>query len=326
MDLSPFLVVLLAAFASWWLLWLLIPRLRRGLLDQPNHRSSHSQPTPRGGGVVFVLVGCFFSVLALFFSDSSASTPSVLVTAPLLALPLALVGLLDDRLNLPASWRFGTQLATSLIAVWNCPFIFPSLGFIPLFALLVIAATAVINFTNFMDGLDGLVAGCMVVVITSAAIQLLAPLPVWALVGSLLGFLVWNWSPSKVFMGDVGSTFLGAVFSMLVLQSSSWNEALSMLVVAIPLLADALLCVPRRIYAGQRVFEAHRLHLYQRLHQSGWSHVHVTLLYVAATALVAIAQLVGGLPWAISIALLELLIGAWLDQHVAVPFLVASRN
>ena len=97
------------------------------------------------------------------------------------------------------------QLATALVVILSSPLVQPSVGLLPLLALLVIAVTAVINFTNFMDGLDGLVTGCMSVAISAAAIQLSAPWPIWALVGSLLGFLLCNWSPAKVFMGAVGS-------------------------------------------------------------------------------------------------------------------------
>jgi UDP-N-acetylmuramyl pentapeptide phosphotransferase/UDP-N-acetylglucosamine-1-phosphate transferase len=192
--------------------------------------------------------------------------------------------------------------------------------------LLLIAVTAVINFTNFMDGLDGLVAGCMAVAIAALSLALNAPWPLWALVGSLLGFLLWNWSPAKVFMGDVGSTFLGAVFAGLVLQAPSWPKALGLLLVATPLLGDACLCVPRRLLAGQRVFQAHRLHLFQRLHQAGWSHARVSSMYIAATAVLAVALLVGGLPWLLGLTGVELLVGVWLDRRVAVPFAVASSS
>lgn len=320
------LAVLLAAVASWGLLRALIPSLRRRLLDQPNARSSHSQPTPRGGGVVFVLVACVASVLAWLIRVGTASTHFSLIAAPLLALPLALVGFLDDRHNLPALLRYGVQLATALVVILLSPLVSHTVKLLPLLSLLVIAVTAVINFTNFMDGLDGLVAGCMAVAMTAAAIHLLAPWPIWALVGALLGFLLWNWSPAIVFMGDVGSTFLGAVFAMLVLQASSWPEALALLLLATPLLGDACICVPRRLMAGQRVFQAHRLHLFQRLHQAGWPHARVSSLYIAATAVLAFGLLWGGLPWVITLASFELLLGIWLDQQVAVPFSVASGN
>jgi len=312
--------LVLSAISCWILLRTLIPKLSRLLLDQPNARSSHREPTPRGGGLAFVVVSAGSSLVAVVLGplQTSALPQSVL---PLVALPLAIVGLLDDRFNLPASWRYGTQLVTVFLMLWLSP--------IPLLWLLLplvsIALTAVINFTNFMDGLDGLVAGCMAVAIGALALRLAASWPIWSLVGALLGFLLWNWSPAKVFMGDVGSTFLGAVFAGLVLQAPNLPEAFGMLLVATPLLVDAFLCVLRRLFDGQRVFQAHRLHLFQRLHQAGWPHARVSSLYVAATAVLAIALLWGGLPWLITFAALELLIGVWLDQRVAVPFALASR-
>ena len=327
MLLPEFLSVALAAFAAWWLLRALLPQLSRRLLDQPNARSSHSQPTPRGGGVAFVLVAAAASAICWFggaFSGQPALTGSQLAMAalPLLALPLAVVGFLDDRHNLSPGLRYGVQLATALLMILVSPLPLPWLAL----PLVLIAATAVINFTNFMDGLDGLVAGCMAVAIGAVAIALSAPLPVWALVGSLLGFLLWNWSPAKVFMGDVGSTFLGAVFAGLVLQAPSWLDALGLLLVATPLLGDACICVPRRVLAGQRVFQAHRLHLFQRLHQAGWPHARVSSLYIAGTVVLAAALLAGGWPWVVGLAVVELFVGFLLDRHVAVPFAVASLS
>jgi Fuc2NAc and GlcNAc transferase len=327
MLLPVLLAIALAAVVAWCLLRALIPQLCRRLLDQPNARSSHSQPTPRGGGVAFVLVAAAANAIGWFGAAVSAQ-PSLagsqlaMVALPLSALPLAVVGFLDDRLNLSAGLRYGVQLATALLLILLSPLPLPWQGL----PLLLIAVTAVINFTNFMDGLDGLVAGCMAVAIGALAIALSAPWPLWALVGSLIGFLLWNWSPAKVFMGDVGSTFLGAVFAGLVLQAPSWSEALGFLLVATPLLGDACLCVPRRLLAGQRVFQAHRLHLFQRLHQAGWPHARVSSLYIGATAVLALALLWGGLPWLITLAAFELLLGIWLDQRVAVPFAIASSS
>jgi len=303
-------ITLLAAALSWLSLWLLIPLLSRRLLDQPNSRSSHRLPTPRGGGVAFVLVGS----IAVAWLGS---------WLPLFCLPLALVGFLDDRHNLPAALRYGVQVATAVVLLLISPWHLPSIGLLP-WLLLLIAATAVINFTNFMDGLDGLVAGCMAVLFAVAALTGTPAL--WPLVGALLGFLLWNWSPAKVFMGDVGSTFLGAVFAGVVLQQASFTAALGLLLVATPLLADACICVLRRLLAGQSVFQAHRLHLFQRLHQCGWGHASVASFYIAATAVLALDLLWGGLPWLITLAAFELLLGIWLDQRVAVPFAIASRN
>ena len=96
--------------------------------------------------------------------------------------------------------------------------------------------------------------------------------------------------------------------------------------VSTPLLGDACLCVLRRLLAGQRVFQAHRLHLFQRLHQAGWTHAPVSLTYIIATALLSLAMLAGGWPWVLCLAVSELLIGIWLDQQVAVPFSAASQS
>ena len=308
------LVALTAALFSWLLLKVLIPFLRHQLLDQPTARGSHTTPTPRGGGVVFAVVALLASALAALQLGLTG-----LIAVPFIALPLALVGLLDDRHNLPAHWRYGVQLFTAVLLL--APLGLPWLAW----PLLLLTVTAVINFTNFMDGLDGLVAGCMAVALGAAALQLAAPWPLWALVGALLGFLIWNWTPAKVFMGDAGSTFLGAVFAGVVLQAHSWSETLGLLLVATPLLGDACLCVLRRLLAGQPIWKAHRLHLFQRLHQAGWSHGRVSGLYVAATALLALALLLAGWRAVLPIALLEVFLGVWLDRRVALPFAVASR-
>ncbi|WP_094556821.1 glycosyltransferase family 4 protein [Synechococcus sp. 1G10] len=306
----PWVSVPLAGLACWLLLLLLLPLLLRGLLDQPNARSAHSAPTPRGGGVAFVLVAAAGSLAG------TAAPPPI----PLLSLPLALVGLLDDRFNLPGALRYGVQLATAgaLLAAWPARLLSGWVGWL-LLAVMVVAITAVINFFNFMDGLDGLVAGCSVVLFTVAALSLQAGW-LWPLVGALLGFLIWNWSPARVFMGDVGSTFLGAVFAGMVLQAPTAACGLALLLVALPLLADALICVLRRLMAGQPVFQAHRLHLYQRLQQAGWSHRRVCLAYVVATTLIGAAVLAGGVVAGLAAAAVVLAWGVALDRTLAVPF------
>ena len=311
---NPALALLMAAAsagASWLLLKVLIPQLQRRLLDQPNERSAHNTPTPRGGGMAFVVVTLLINSLLLF------GGPAPALWIPWICAPLALVGLLDDRLNLPALLRYSVQILTAIALL--LPTALPT----PLWPwlcapLVVIAVTAVINFVNFTDGLDGLVASCMGITLAAIAIDGVSGL--WPLVGALVGFLIWNWAPAKVFMGDVGSTFLGAVFAGLVLQATSWPEALAMLLLATPLLADACLCVIRRAAAGQRIFQAHRLHLFQRLHQAGWPHPKVAGIYAGATALLAVLQLAIGLGGVLLGAIGVISLGLWLDKKVAVPF------
>lgn len=294
------LLLFLSGFLSWLLLWWLVPVLRQRLLDLPNARSSHRSPTPRGGGLAFVVVATLLT--PLFVQGPSAWIPVV-------CMPLALVGVLDDRFNLPASWRYLAQLTTALalmamsslsLPLWSLP-------------LVLLAVTAIINFFNFMDGLDGLLASCGSVLMLASG--------QWVLAGALLGFMLWNWSPARVFMGDVGSTYLGAVFAGLVLQKPQPLQALLLLLVATPLLADAFICVLRRWHAGQQIFQAHRLHLYQRLHSAGWPHATVSFLYLLQTIFLAVGffyalpllKMLGGV-------FMVLLLGFWLDQKQASSF------
>ena len=309
MDLLVF-CTLFSCLLSFLFLSLLIPWLSRRVVDQPNLRSSHLVPTPRGGGVVFVSIASFASLVSL------GSTPGFIVWLPLFALPLSLVGWVDDCRDLPARVRFLVQLLTGVVLVWAS-----SLSITPLFTpLLVIATVSVINFTNFVDGLDGLIASCLAIALLTAAFQLQAPLPIWSLFGALVGFLFWNWSPAKVFMGDVGSTFLGAVFAGLLLQSTNWFQALGLLLVSSPVLGDALITVLRRFATGRPLFQAHREHLFQRLNQAGWSHAQVAFTYLFATSLLSLFLFTAGLKAVLLVLFFEVAVACWLDLRVAVPF------
>ncbi len=275
---------------------------------------------------MFVLVTTAACVSSLTYSGISAqsghgNTSIAFLMLPLLALPLAIIGYLDDLYSLPSGLRYIVQILSAVAMICLSRLTVASL----LVPFVLIAFSAVINFTNFMDGLDGLVASCMVIAFSALAFYLSAPWPIWALVGSLVGFLLWNWSPAKVFMGDVGSTFLGALYASLVLQASSWPEALGLLMVATPLLADACICVARRLHGRQKVFQAHRLHLYQRLHQAGWTHARVATVYLCATSVLAVALLTSGWLMVLVLSPVVLMVGVWLDQRLAVPFSVASQ-
>lgn len=294
------LLLFLSGLLSWLLLWWLVPVLTKRLPDIPNARSSHRSPTPRGGGLAFVVVATLLT--PLFAQGATAWIPVVCA-------PLALVGVLDDRFNLPALWRYLAQIFTAmaLISMATLPLPLWSLPFV------LLAVTAIINFFNFMDGLDGLVSSCGAVLMLASG--------QWILAGALLGFLLWNWSPARIFMGDVGSTYLGAVFAGLVLQRQQPLQALLLLLVATPLLADACICVLRRWYAGQHIFQAHRLHLYQRLHSAGWSHARVSLLYLVMITVLAFGFFFAlPLPTMLGAVLAVLGVGLWLDQKQAASF------
>ncbi|WP_250397474.1 glycosyltransferase family 4 protein [Synechococcus sp. MU1651] len=298
--------------------------MRNFFLDLPNIRSSHVIATPRGGGFVFVVISFISSVFCLLSADDS-----VFVRLPLICFPLAVAGFIDDRYSLSALLRFLVQVFTAFCLVLQSPFVqnihfSDPVGlclFLGVFLFLLVASISIINFTNFMDGMDGLVAGCMIVAITCASILVDVSSPIWILVGSLVGFLFLNWSPAMVFMGDVGSTFLGAIFIGIVLQCHSWFHFFTSLLVATPLFADSFFCLLRRFNARQPIFQAHRLHLFQRLHQAGWSHQSVSFSYIAASLFLALALLFGGLLFILPLSVLVILYGFWLDRFVATPFL-----
>lgn len=289
---AEFVQFLLGSLFSWLALIFLLPFLKESFVDIPNLRSSHSTPTPRGGGVSFVLIG---SLLNLIFSAG------IMRWIPIICLPLALVGLVDDRQDLPATWRYAAQLITAaaLVSVSKIS--------APLWVLIlcVFLITAIINIFNFMDGLDGLVAGC--------GCLLMAATSSWAMSGAIFGFLLLNWSPAKVFMGDVGSTFIGAVFGALILQQQSYQDAINLALIGFPLIADATTCLFRRFKNGENIFIAHRDHLFQRLNRAGWSHPQVASLYIGATALLVFAQRTYGLIALIFCISLEVIVGIYLD-------------
>lgn len=303
------LVSAASACISYLLLYVLIPILRSSLLDQPTARSSHKVPTPTGGGIVFVVVVLVASALSARQSGFAG-----LVTVPFMILPLSIVGFLDDCYNLSPYFRFSVQLITTALIV--VPFGFPWF----IWPFLFLSITTVINFVNFMDGLDGLVAGCMAILLCTASLLFSVPWPIFSLIGALIGFLVWNWSPAAVFMGDVGSTFLGAMLASVLLHAPRWPEAMGLILVATPLLGDALFCLLRRLFTGQPIWQAHRLHLFQRLHQAGWTPGCVSGLYISSTALLAVALIFAGWFAVIPLSFAVLLLGVWLDQRVALPF------
>ena len=289
----------ISSLLSSLLVAIFLPLLRRKFLDTPNLRSSHITPTPRGGGIAFVLIGTLTNYM---FSTG------IIRWIPIICLPIAVIGIIDDYIDLPAVWRYLAQFLTAIILVYVSKVDIPIWG-IPICILMI---TAVINFMNFMDGLDGIVAGCSVLLFAAASS--------WSISGAIFGFLLWNWSPAKVFMGDVGSTYIGAVYAGLLLQQKSSEEALSLLLISFPLLADPAICVIRRLYDQQDIFSAHRLHLYQRLHQAGWSHGMVALTYTFAVLILAILNALGGLPWLVVGIFLELLLGIFLENSVATSF------
>jgi Fuc2NAc and GlcNAc transferase len=231
------------------------------LLDVPNHRSSHQMPIPRGGG--FGIVFAFsIAMLVLFFNDRLDLTRFLAFTTSLL---IAGIGFWDDHRHISARWRFLVHVGAALTAQ-TLIHGFPPLSIGALFidfgllgyALGVVYLVWLLNLFNFMDGIDGLaaseaifVSGALACFLTGADSQL--ALIALALTASSLGFLLWNWPPAKIFMGDVGSGFLGFVLGLLILMAGFNN----------PVYFYIGLILVRRYNSGQQWYEAHCSHAYQ---------------------------------------------------------------
>ncbi|HHM06494.1 MAG TPA: glycosyltransferase family 4 protein [Gammaproteobacteria bacterium] len=285
--------------------------LQRGLMDVPNDRSSHHRPTPRGGGVAIAVA--FF--IAVAYLAGRGSTPSA-VAAALLGggLLVAAIGWADDHSHIPARWRATVHGLAAVWAVW-CLGGYSALNIgvavIPLGAwgsvLAVLGIVWLTNLYNFMDGIDGLAGGQAVVAGLGGAVLLWwvgAPgLAVVAagLAAASTGFLVWNWSPARLFMGDVGSGLLGYSFAVLALAGDNlgalpvpiWGMLLAIFIL------DATFTLVHRVVKGEPWYAPHRSHAYQRLTQMGWSHarVSVAVMLIVLLVLFPSAALAVFWPW-----------------------------
>ncbi|NEO32421.1 MAG: glycosyltransferase family 4 protein [Symploca sp. SIO3C6] len=294
-----FILAIASAVLSLLGVALIKQRWGKQLLDIPNQRSSHSQPTPRGGGIGFIIA---FAITGTIASTLTSNLPQILLTTPnpsyiwLILTPLALIGIIDDKRGVPAVPRYLVQLLAASIMIAHFG-LFPLpwlsnlgiIGQIIAISLTLIGITALINFYNFMDGLDGLVASVSALQLGFLALYLNQPLFL-LLAAALLGFLWWNWSPAKIFMGDAGSTVLGATVAIALLNNNNQPSLTwSALAVTFPLIGDAIYTLSRRLIRRENIFKAHRSHLYQRLQQSGWSHRQVAIAYLTATATIILA-------------------------------------
>lgn len=271
--------------------------LAHEILDIPNHRSSHVRPTPRGGGLGFVAV--FLIGAAVILYRSFPAKPG-LPMALLGGIPIAVVGWIDDRKRLSVWTRLGVQVLSAMWAVgWlgGLPDLELGEGVLPLGFLAypagVLLVTWTTNFYNFMDGIDGLatVQG----ILGSAGLGFLLFLEgshraahlYWLICATLAGFLVWNWPPARIFMGDVGSGFLGFTFAVLAIQTENRGHfPLGIwLMILGPFVVDATLTLVRRLLKRERFLEGHRTHAYQLAVQHGFSHRTVTLAWAAIDAL-----------------------------------------
>ncbi len=295
--------------ASWWL----TGRVRRyalaaQLLDHPNERSSHTEPTPRGGGIAIVIS---FSGLMVVLGVAGALPAHWLAGVLSSGLLVAGVGFLDDRAALPARWRFLAHGLASVWALWLMGGIPPvpvfgidvDLGWFGL-ALAAVYLIWMVNLYNFMDGIDAIAGIEAISVSLGGALcwWLASATPHWpvtvAFAACVAGFLAWNYPPARIFLGDAGSGFIGMVlgiFSLWTAQQATqvfwcWFILLGCFMV------DATTTLVRRVRRGDSFHVAHRSHAYQYAARRFGSHVRVSL----AIGLINLGWL---LPIAVAVAL-----------------------
>jgi UDP-N-acetylmuramyl pentapeptide phosphotransferase/UDP-N-acetylglucosamine-1-phosphate transferase len=269
---------------------------RRGMLDQPGQRRSHTLPTPRGGGIGVVIAMLLCMPGALLGMPSSALANawpmSVVVTISIALVLVALTGWWDDHRPLPALPRFGVQLLAVLVFSVSLLATGLSWWWLP---LLLGAGAWSINLHNFMDGIDGLLAQQAVFVGTGVAIiawslaQMALATAAGALAASALAFGFYNRPPARIFMGDVGSGSIGLLIFAFGAMLWRLDHALlwPVLILSSAFLVDATLTLLMRMWRGRRWYNAHREHLYQWMVRRGGSHARTDGFYLAWNVLVA---------------------------------------
>lgn len=265
--------------------------IRRSYLDIPNQRSSHQVPTPRIGGLGIALIWYVCIIIPtlrdLFFAN---------IALPLLfGFPIAIVSFLDDLRPIRASVRFFTHLtciAATLVIIFNRFEVDENLFVLWLSVfILIIIGTWFINLYNFLDGIDGYAASQAIIFFiisyrnTGEKFLLLA-------IAVLIGFLIFNWHPARIFMGDTGSTLLGFIIfiSAVIFHITGSQPFLISLAYTSVFWTDATITLFRRILNKEKISKPHKKHAYQRLSQSGINHSGVTLIMISIYLILGIIQ------------------------------------
>lgn len=286
----PALCFIVAMMACAGLTAMLIPHLRRAqVIDIPNARSLHVAAVPRGAGLAIALVVTLVQ-LALVMSGLWSSQPALVTIG--VAAGFAALGWSDDRASRSVAMRFAVQAVLSMVFVTLA--LPPEINW-PLRGLLWLAVMWAVNLFNFMDGADGL-AGVQTLAASVGLGALLsatghsgAALSAFALAGAAAGFLAWNWHPARIFLGDVGSYFIGFELAALaMLNIDSQGGPWPALILVAPFVIDASLTLCARALRGVPVWRAHREHVYQLLVLRAWSPARLSS---------ALALLLVGLCW-----------------------------
>jgi UDP-N-acetylmuramyl pentapeptide phosphotransferase/UDP-N-acetylglucosamine-1-phosphate transferase len=298
------LVPVAAALICAGLIVLLRPLLQRYALARPNARSSHITPTPQGGGIAVMAATAIAAALTGLLGAPFPGDAIALVLVA--AFCLAVVGMIDDLRPIPVVPRLALQLAAVTLLFAALPSQMRILEAVPISlerALLILGMLWFINLVNFMDGLDWMtVAEMLPMTVTLAAFAFFGQAPsdilpiALALAGALLGFAPFNRPVARLFLGDVGSLPIGLLTGWCLLELASQQHFAAALLLPLYYLADATITLFRRLVNGERFWDAHRSHFYQRATDNGFSVRQVVteifllnvLLAVLATASIAI--------------------------------------
>lgn len=336
--LTPGLIIAVASLAVAFATALFIRWRARpmGLIAEVNERSSHKVPTPSGGGIGIVLAA---SLAGIFVAIPYPVEIYPVIVAGVL---LAIIGYFDDRQPIAARWRLGAQILLTGAVAATVPFdvLGPQLGLaLPesvLLVVLVLAGALWINLYNFMDGIDGLAASEAIFLLLAAMFVAWWFHPeVWLqgvfwwmawLAAACLGFLLLNWAPAKIFMGDAGSTYLGLMLFFFAIASitGGWLGLAQWLILAAAFLADSLTTLVRRALNREPVWQPHKRHAYQNLQRRLGSHARATLVYVGIdiVLLLPLAWLAGAYrayDWAFLLLAYAILIPAAVKAGAGAP-------
>lgn len=296
-----------AALCTWVAIRMLLPVLRAKALDRPNARSSHVIPTPRGGGIAILAV-TLPGWCAASYLDLNGIGPELAIVFAVTG--LATVSWIDDQRSIRPGFRFVAQGIFVVIGLLILPA--DRLGFggvLPLALDRLITALAwlwFINLFNFMDGIDGLAGSetisiCLGITLCAGlgAVDSRALPEALILLGASAGFLVWNWPPAKVFLGDVGSAPLGYLLGWLLVRLWLAGHWASAIILPLYFVADATSTLVLRVARGERVWQAHRDHFYQQAIRRGFSHTEVTgRVILLNVVLIGLAVVAMAYPWA----------------------------
>jgi UDP-N-acetylmuramyl pentapeptide phosphotransferase/UDP-N-acetylglucosamine-1-phosphate transferase len=272
-----------AAILVYGLIAVAIGWLNRHARAEPTSRSSHSVPTPQGGGVIIVPVALGVAGIALAVSGNAPAggvTYAAIVAA--LALALTLVGFLDDMRNLGVGSRLVAQIIAVGVAVAMLPpevRVFPAAVPVEVERLILIGtALWFVNLVNFMDGIDLIsVVETVAVTLGIALLAAFGVIPVAygyvavALLGAMIGFAPWNAPRARLFLGDAGSIPVGLLLGVLLIHVAAFNAAAAAIILPLYYLADATLTLLRRLLRGEPVWQAHREHFYQQATRNGFT-------------------------------------------------------